>query len=207
MISCQKLKYRGCTFGIRIYFENSSDYLCVDTNIENLSIVKEMFKDEGGIYWVEDADIFLDDGVYKTLTNEENYAIEVEDKSLLRLMLTVEKGIGNSVWVDLSVGDRNLSQDKKFRDFIIKWYIIGGSIKSGINICREDDHVKLGVDKNNSSKITDVLRLLEKLNKKFNKEDSLLFVVKHVSQEEQNEYLFDIEGFLKDEPIESKDSS
>ena len=47
MISCQKLKYKGRILGIRVYFENTPDYLCVDTIIENLSLVKEMFKDEG----------------------------------------------------------------------------------------------------------------------------------------------------------------
>lgn len=212
-INLIRLVHNGEVKGVRVCLRNTSDCLCVDTDYENLKAIQDVFS-EDEIKWLKEEELSLQDGEYKTSTDREYSAMEVEDEKLLSIILKVEREAENFIedhseegndWFYVDLYHRGVY--KQLIEFIKKWYFIRYTIqKSEFDIRLQDGgddcYFKAVVSYSWNSYIEEPRKQLLSLLNRFNKTDKPIYMLARDSYEMEDWSIYDLDSYIKKgEPI------
>lgn len=208
MLNVARLVYNGEVLGLRIRMVNTSNYLCVDTSINNLGIIKKLFK-EDEIGWLKNFQLYLQDEEYKTSTFLENFAMEVEDEGLLNLILEVEKIAEKYLkdyserydpWFYIKFTRSSSIFPKERIDFIKKWYYIRYLLRSEsfyIRLCEDDYYLcKAIVNYTCDPDVGKNERILLSTLEKFNSKGNPRYIVVKDTYEEEDWRVYDLSSYI-----------
>lgn len=220
MLNVNKLVYKGTVLGLRVHMANTSNELCVDTTIENLGVIKKLFK-EDEITWLKDYQLYLQDGKYKTSMFSEIYAIEVEDENLLNLILGVERTAGKMLkshqkkytsWFYIELSGHTSSLFKEDINFIKKWYYIRYLLKSESFYIHlyEDMHTSLRafVNYTRTPNVKETERILLSTLEKFKSEVNPYYILFQDTHETTGWSIYDLNSYIHGgEPLYRKNNN
>lgn len=210
-----KLVRDGEILGIRVCLRNTSDRLCVDTDYKNLEVIQRVFK-EDEIEWLKEEELSLQDGTFKTSTDQEYFSMEVEDEKLLSTILQIEKDAeefkedsseeGNS-WFYIDLYYTSISSEKLV-DFIKKWYFIRYAVKSSNFSIRlqsggDDCYYKALVNYSWCGPSTgEDKKTILSLLKKFNRTDEPIYLLSRDTYDVEDWSIYDLDSYIQgDDPI------
>ena len=214
-INLIKLVYNGEVKGIRVCLRNTSDRLCVDTDYENLKAIQDVFS-EDEIKWLKEEELSLQDGTFKTSTDQEYFSMEVEDEKLLSTILQIEKDAeefkedsseeGNS-WFYIDLYYTYISSEK-YVEFIKKWYFIRYAVKSSNFSIRlqsggDDCYYKALVNYSWCGPSTgEDKKTILSLLKKFNRTDEPIYLLSRDTYDVEDWSIYDLDSYIQgDDPI------